>query len=382
MTTETYKPADDLAPDFPTRVALIERSILVLLVIALAIGVLAIVKPFTTAILFGGAIAVAAWPLRQVLVRRGLRRTTVAAFLFLLSIVLILLPILVVAPHLAHQFSQATQRFEAFFAARPGRPTWVQAVPLIGRRLAAGWDKIVAAQGNLQTLLEPYTEDLEQWLIGAARAMADSLVQIILSLIAATMFWANGDGLVSLLHDALRRLGGPVAERALDVAAGAVRGVAYGVFGTAALQAVVLTLGLTAAGIPGAAMLGFIALLLAISQIGAPLLVVIWGGAAWWLFRHGSDGWGTFMIVWGLLVSTVDNVIRPWLIGFGVDMPLSLTIVGVFGGFVAFGFLGLFVGPTLIAIVYTLLMAWRTAVAAHPATADMGSPTTSEPAQS
>jgi predicted PurR-regulated permease PerM len=72
------------------------------------------------------------------------------------------------------------------------------------------------------------------------------------------------------------------------------------------------------------------------------------------------------MIVWGVIVSTVDNFIKPWLIGFGVEMPMSLAILGVFGGFVAFGFLGLFIGPTLIAIFFTLLQAWRAAVAAHP----------------
>ncbi|HKM63490.1 MAG TPA: AI-2E family transporter, partial [Acidisphaera sp.] len=112
---------------------------------------------------------------------------------------------------------------------------------------------------------------IEQWLIGAAGALADSLVQLVLSVVAAAVFWANGDGLVATLHDALRRLGGPVAERALDVAAGAIRGVVYGVIGTAAIQTVLLVAGLAAAGVPGAAMLGFIALLLAISQIAAPL---------------------------------------------------------------------------------------------------------------
>ena len=204
-------------------------------------------------------------------------------------------------------------------------------------------------------------------MIAAARALADSLVQMILSLAVATMFWTNGDGLVAMLHDALRRLGGPIAERALDVAAGAIRGVAYGVVGTAAVQAVLLTLGLAVAGVPGAAMLGFVGLLLAISQIGGPLLVLIWGAAAWWLFGQDYPAWGAFMIVWGMLVSTVDNVIKPWLIGFGMEMPMSLTILGVFGGFIAFGFLGLFIGPTLIAIMFTLLQAWRAAVSNHPA---------------
>jgi predicted PurR-regulated permease PerM len=128
-------------------------------------------------------------------------------------------------------------------------------------------------------------------MIGTARALADSLVQVLLSLIVATMFWTNGDGLVSVLHDALRRLGGPIAEHALDVAGGAIRGVAYGVVGTAAIQAVLLALVLAAAGVPGVVMLGFIALLLAISQIGGPLLVLIWGGAAWWLFAQDQQVW-------------------------------------------------------------------------------------------
>ena len=113
-------------------------------------------------------------------------------------------------------------------------------------------------------------------------------------------------------------------------------------------------------------MLGFVAFLLAMSQIGAPLLVLIWGAAAWWLFTQDHSAWGAFLIVWGVFISTVDNFLKPWLIGFGIHMPLSLTILGVFGGFIAFGFLGLFIGPTLIAIMFILLRAWRTATTAVP----------------
>jgi len=366
MTDQPPERADQRIPDIGGRVALIERSILVLLVVGLFIGVLAIVKPFTTAILFGAALATAAWPMRQALIRRGLRRGAAAAVLLLLSLVLIVLPMLVVAPHLADQMVRGAERLQSYFAATPEQPAWIKGLPLLGRRLGAAWDRIVEAQGNLRTLLEPYTANLEELMIGAARALADSLMQVLLSLVVATMFWTNGDGLVMMLHEALRRLGGPIAERALDVAAGAIRGVAYGVIGTAAIQAVMLALGLAVAGVPGALMLGFVGLLLAISQIGGPLLVVIWGGAAWWLFGQDHQGWGAFMIVWGILVSTVDNFIKPWLIGFGMEMPISLTILGVFGGFIAFGFLGLFIGPTLIAIMFTLLQAWRAAISAHP----------------
>jgi len=367
MTDELRRLPDDRTPDGTARIAVIERSVLVLLVAGLLIGVLAVVKPFTTAILFGAALATATWPMRQALVRLGIGRGSAAALLLVFSLVLIVLPMLVVAPHLADQMVRGAERVQTYFASTPGRPAWIAGLPLVGRRLVAAWDRVVEAQGNLRTLLEPYSADVEQFMIGAARALADSVVQVLLSLIVATMFWTNGELLVALLHDALRRLGGLLADQALDVAAGAIRGVAYGVVGTALIQALILAIGLVFAGVPGAAMLGFVALLLAISQIGGPLLILIWGGAAWWLFVQDQQFWAVFMIVWGVFVQAIDNVIKPWLIGFGIEMPMSLTILGVFGGFIAFGFLGLFIGPTLIAIMFTLVQAWRAAVSSHSA---------------
>jgi predicted PurR-regulated permease PerM len=368
MPDEFSQSADERGRDDAARVALIERSILALLFIGLLIGVLAIVKPFTTSILFGAALATAAWPLRQALVRYGLGRGPAAALLLLLSLVIVVLPMLVIVPHLADQLSKGMERVETYFSATPVEPAWIRGLPLVGPRLGAAWDRLVEAKGDLLTVVEPYRANLEQAMLGAAQGLADSLVQVLLSLVVATMFWTNGEALVAVLHEALRRLGGPLAERALEVAAGAIRGVAYGVVGTAAIQAAILSIGLAVAGVPGVAMLGFVALLLAISQIGGPLLVLTWGGAAWWLFAQDLRAWGAFMIVWGVFVSLVDNLIKPWLIGFGIEMPMSLTILGVFGGFVAFGFLGLFIGPTLIAIMFTLLQAWRVAMSSHPAT--------------
>ena len=352
-----------LIRDDTGRGVLIERSLLVLIVIGLLIGVLAVVKPFTTAILFGASLATATWPMRQALVRRGLRRGAAAAVMLVGALALIFLPVLVVAPSLAEQLTGGISKLQTYFAASPTAPSWLAGTPLIGPRMMRAWDSIVAAEGDLRVLSAPYAANLEQMLVTAAKALADSVLQLILSSIVATMFWTNGEALAAALHDALRRLGGATAEHTLDVAALAIRGVAYGVVGTAIIQAGLLAIGLAVAGVPGAAMLGFVGLLLSISQIGAPLLVVIWGGAAWWLFGHDYQAWGGFMIIWGLMVSTIDNFIKPWLIGFGMHMPMSLTILGVFGGFVAFGFLGLFIGPTLIAIVFSLLQSWRAATA-------------------
>ena len=139
MADEPYHVIDERKLDPAGRVAVIERGVLVLLVVGLLIGVLAIVKPFTTAILFGATLATAAWPLRQALVRRGLGRGAAAALLLLLALVLIVLPMLVAAPHLVGQLGEGVQRVQSYFAATPQRPAWLQSLPLFGRRAAAVW---------------------------------------------------------------------------------------------------------------------------------------------------------------------------------------------------------------------------------------------------
>src|SRR5215212_3971901 len=348
---------------------LLEHAVLLLLFAGLIIGVLAVLRPFATAILFGTILAIAAWPLRDLLLRRGLKRGLAATLLLLLALAIVVLPLLAVAPGLAERLTLGASRIQGYFAGSPQIPPRLGGLPVVGGRLTSAWNQVLLAEGDIRTVLEPYSDALRQMLVAAAGALGQSVLQIILSLVVATFFWVGGDILAEALRDILRRLGGEPAAATLDVAAGAVRSVAYGVVGTAAIQAVIMAVGLAVAGVPGAILLGFVTLLLALSQIGAPLIVLVWGGAAAWLFGQDQQGWGIFMIVWGLLVTMMDNFIKPFLIGFGVAMPLSLTILGVFGGFVAFGFLGLFIGPTLIAIAFTLLAAWRGVSATTPGAA-------------
>ena len=348
---------------------LLERAFLLLLFAVLLLGILAVLRPFITAILFGAILAIAAWPLRDFLLRRGLKRGLAATLLLLLALAVVALPLLAMAPGLGERLAQGAGRLRDYFASAPQIPSWLAGLPVVGDRLAGMWDKMLLAKGNFWTVLEPYSEALREALVDAAGALGQSVLQIILSLVVATFFWVSGDTLAATLRDILRRLGGETVGAALDVAGGAVRSVAYGVVGTAVIQAVIMGIGLAVAGVPGAVLLGFVTLLLALSQIGAPLIIVVWAGAAVWLFGQDQQGWGVFMIFWGLVVTVIDNFIKPLLIGAGVEMPLSLTILGVFGGFVAFGFLGLFIGPTLIAVGYTLLEAWRGAPAAAPGSA-------------
>jgi predicted PurR-regulated permease PerM len=343
---------------------LLERAFLILLFAGLLLGILAVLRPFTTGILFGAILAIAAWPLRDSLLRRGLSRGLVATLLLVLALAVVVLPLMTLAPGLGERLTQGAGRLRDYFASAPQIPSWLAGLPVVGERLASMWDKVLLAKGNLGTVLAPYSDALRETLVEAAGALGQSVLQLILSLVVATFFWVSGDALTSTLRDIFRRLGGETAAAALDVAASAVRSVAYGVVGTAVIQAVIMAVGLAVAGVPGAVLLGFVTLLLALSQIGAPLIILVWAGAAVWLFGQDQQGWGIFMIFWGLVVTVIDNFIKPFLIGVGVAMPLSLTILGVFGGFVAFGFLGLFIGPTLIAIAFTLLEAWRRAPAA------------------
>lgn len=362
MALESLPPRDDTT----TRL-LIERAVILVLLAALLVGVAQVLRPFVTAILFGATLAIATWPLRELLLRYGVCPRLAAVVLLIAAVVVILLPVLALLPSLSRQLATGIRLAQDYAATSPRPPDFLAGIPVVGRDLTALWERVVDAHGDVRALLAPYGQPIRGFVLEAAQALADSVLQLLLSLIVATMFWASGDTMAAGLHGILRHLAGEPAARALDVVAGSVRGVAYGVVGTAALQGFLMTIGLLIAGVPTAALLGFVTLLLAISQIGAALLILVWGGAAWWLFSTDAMGWAIFMVIWGLFVGTIDNFVRPWLISFGVTMPLALVILGVFGGFLSFGFLGLFVGPSLLAVVYTLVQAWRE-TPAHPAT--------------
>ncbi len=343
-----------------TTVATIERALVLVLVALLLLGVFEVLRPFFTAILFGAILAVAAWPLRDLLVRVGLPRSAAAMVLLLLALGLLALPALILAPGLAGQVAHGNERMALFIASLPRTPPdWISALPLVGDQIAGLWSD--AANGDLDIVatLSPYSESLRHTLVSVAAGLADSLLQLVLSLAVATMFWVHGRELAAELRAVLWDLGGAAGAGALDTAGASLRGVAYGVVGTATLQAVLMGTGLAIAGVTGAPTFGFITLLLSLSQIGAPLIYVLGFGSAWWVFHGGSVGWAIFLVAWCGVVSAADHVIRPVLISFGVAMPLALVILGVFGGFLSFGFLGLFIGPSLLAVAFNLLAVWR-----------------------
>ena len=152
-----------------------------------------------------------------------------------------------------------------------------------------------------------------------------------------------------------RRLAGARGDHVVRLAGQAIRGVALGVVVTAVVQSVLGGIGLAIAGVPFAAVLTAVMFMLALAQIGpAPVLL----GALVWLWWQDSTGWFIAMLIWSIAVGSLDNVLRPILIKRGADLPLLLIFAGVIGGLFGFGLLGLFVGPVLLAVAYTLLDAW------------------------
>lgn len=351
---------DDVRTPAGETPSLMEKFALLLLFSLLLAGVYLVLKPFLIGLVFGAILAIAAWPLRHWLVERGLSGTLAAALMLTALLVFVLAPMVIAAPGLAVGVKDLVQKGVEWISSSPQLPAWVTDLPLVGSKIAESWNGLLAQSPESKAMLMSYLQPARQFVTDAAFGLATSVVDIGVALIVATTFWSRGDRLALVLRDSLTRLGGPQLGALTDVAASATRGVFYGIVGTAAIQGLLMAVGLLIAGVPGAAPLGFVTLIFAISQFGGALINLVWAGAAWWIYStSGMDLAFWFIVAWGVMVTFIDNLLKPLLIGSSLKLPLMLIILGVFGGFVSFGFLGLFIGPTLLAVAFDLLTAWR-----------------------
>lgn len=340
--------------------ALIEKMIVLLLFLAFVTGVFMVVLPFGIGLVFGTIIAIAAWPLRQWMRSLGLSPVLSATILLVGLLAFVAVPVLLLAPGLAGDLGRVMDVVRNWLGTSPPPPSWIDLIPVIGDSIKTSWIDAFSSGAGPKEALAPYAEPLRGAMLAVARGMGESLLQLLVALAIATMIWAQGDTLAAVSVDILRRLGGSHLAQLGFMSVNAVRGVFYGVVGTAFIQAALMATGCWLVGIPGAIPIGFITLLLALSQIGGPLIHFVWLGGAYWLYAQGQMGPMLWLFVgWGIFVTVIDNILKPWLIGASIQMPLALVILGVFGGFLSFGFLGLFVGPVLIAVAYALLVAWR-----------------------
>jgi predicted PurR-regulated permease PerM len=225
--------------------------------------------------------------------------------------------------------------------------------------------------GKLTEAATAYIGPVSSWLLTIARVIGSGVLELTLSIIAVFFFYRDGTAAAKRLAGVVDRLAGARAHRLLDVAHGTIKGVVYGVIGTAIAQGTLIGIGLWAAGVPGAFFLALVSTFVALVPPGP---IIVWLPSAIWLFNRDETAWAIFLALWGfLVVGMIDNIIKPLFISRGSAMPLLLVFLGILGGGLAFGFLGLFIGPTLLAVSYTLLREWgttRQAASAPPVAAE------------
>ena len=329
-----------------------------LLIGALIAGDFWILSPFLAALGWAGTMVVATWPLLlRVQSALGGRRSLAVAVMTLALLLLLILPLYAGISTIVGNLGQITERSKALLElAGSPPPSWVETLPLVGSSLAGYWREL--AETGPTVLAErfmPHIRDITRWILGRAGGVGTMMIEFLLAIGIATVLYTHGETAAEGLRRFARRVGGEQTESALALAGKAVQAVALGVGVTAIVQSVLAGIGLAVAGIPFAGALTAVVFVLCLAQLG-PVLVLL--PAIAWLYWQGQSAWATALLVWSIPVGMLDNFLRPALIKRGADIPLLLILPGVIGGLIAFGAIGLFIGPVLLAVGYTLLVAW------------------------
>lgn len=336
----------------------IEQLIAISLLVLLLIGSYLVMQPFISALLWAALLCYATWPLFSRLnTRLKDRRNTAAALLCIALTAVVVAPLTLVAFSLAENVSKLNDMLHIVLAqGLPTPPSWVAGLPLVGNSINATW---LAAVNDTASLLEPLKRnlpELSKWLLGRGVALGNGILQMSLAMFILFFLYRDGEALAQRLNNALTRIGGDHARKLLLLAGSTVKGVVYGILGTAIAQGILAGIGFWMAGVPSALLLGLITFFLSVVPVGPPL---VWLPAAAWLYYQGQVGWAIFLVVWGVaVVSSIDNFLKPYLISQGAAMPFVLVLLGVLGGLAAFGFVGVFLGPTLLAVVYSIVRDW------------------------
>jgi predicted PurR-regulated permease PerM len=317
-----------------------------------------VLRPFLAATVWSTMLVVATWPWLISLQKTFGGRRTPAVMVMTVGMLLLL-----IAP-LWWAISTITQKSDQFMVlgkslasnGLPALPDWVEHIPFVGEKINTAWtDLIAGGAAGFMDHVAPYAATTGKWVLSQFGGLGGMLVQFLLVVTISAIFYSSGEEAAKMIRSFGRRLAGTRGEGAMVLAGQAIRAVALGVGVTAVVQTVLGGLGLVIAGVPFAAILSAVMLMLCIAQIG-PSLVLF--PAVGWMFWQGDTGWAMFLLVWSVIVVSLDNFLRPMLIKRGADLPLLLIFAGVIGGLLSFGLIGIFVGPVALAVTYTLVQAW------------------------
>lgn len=323
----------------------------------IAIGCFLVVWPFATAMSVAAVIAIVSWPLfKKIRKQVGGRNTVASIIMVLLLAVLIVLPIAGLSLVSAQEIPTIIRYVREWIASGFSVPSELKELPWIGDWLYTRASELLGNRQELAAMAQKLFDPVSRAALTGAMMLGDGLFQLFLMLFVIFFFYRDGEVLSQKSLALLTRMSGSIGSEVRDIIVNTTRSVVFGIVGSAAGQGIVALIGFWIAGVPGALTLGVAVFVLSAVPIGPPL---VWGPAAFWLYYKGEPGMAIFLVLWGsLAVSSVDNFLKPILISKGASLPLSLIYLGVFGGIIAFGFMGIILGPVVIAVGIAMSKTW------------------------
>jgi len=322
---------------------------------------LIIMKPFFPAILLSTIFTLSTWPAFIWLNHRlGDRPVISSTVMTLILAVFFIMPICLIGTSLTESLTKAYSFTQETISGNNSDTlkTNLENLPYVGQYLEHGWNFIEQHKEPINITLKKYAAPTSQKIISMGASIGRGLLDISLGVLLTYFFFRHGKDAATRLGNLIDKFSGERGRQIFSISKNTLTSVIYGILGTAVAQALLAALGLLIAGVPGVTFLAFITFFLSLIPMGPPL---IWIPAALWLYATGKVTMALFLALWGLLViSSVDNFLKPYFISMGSNLPLALVLLGVLGGVVAFGFIGVFIGPTFLAVAYNLIIDWST----------------------
>lgn len=337
---------------------IVERSFLLILVGGLVYACFQIVAPFIPSFIWALILSISTWPYYQFIAKKlGGRENIAATILTLFLLMVFVIPVLValdaVSTHLPRIDSSITDPVLDWIKGPP--PDWLENIPLIGEKLSDTWREGTFSSLISAEKIRSTATALGSWLIKGSANLALNAINVLLAVLMAGYLYSHGKLGAGFAVRFAERIGGSSAVNAAHTAAMTVRAVSLGVIGTALIQAILSGIGFAIAGLPSASILGLLCFLTALLQIGTS---VVWIPVAAWLYHLDQDAWAIFTVVWGIMINVMDNFVKPYFIGLSSPLPFLLIMIGVIGGLLAWGFVGIFLGTSLLAVAYSTFFSW------------------------
>lgn len=335
----------------------LEAAIRISLLALLVLWCFNIVRPFIMPVLWGAIMAVAIYPLfEKAYTALGGREKLTATLITLLALTILIAPTVMLSTSVVESSKSLSEQLDAGTLVVPPPSEKVKDWPLIGEKTYGVWKlfstNLEAAMGKFK----PQVEAVGKWFISAAAGVGGGILMFVVSIIIAGAFLVYGrSGSDAVVKVTGRVLGEGKGQEFVELSGATIRSVAQGVLGVALIQSILAGIGLMLIGVPYAGVWAGLVLLLAIVQL--PPLVIL-GPIVVYVFSVAETVPAVIFMIWSIIVSSSDAFLKPLFLGRGMDIPMLVILLGAIGGMVLSGIIGLFVGAVVLAVGYTLFMAW------------------------